>query len=103
MRLQLERELKGHLLTLRERYLLTGRKPRRVAELLTSSVAGFLVLFHAALRVFQEEVPRHKLEALALLATHISFDPQPFREIDALKHGRRKHANSIPNRFSSPT
>ena len=44
LRQQLERELKGHLLTLRERYLLTGRKPQRVAELLTSSVAGFLVV-----------------------------------------------------------
>ena len=54
LRLQLERELKGHLLALRERYLLTGGNPRRVAELLTSSVAGFLVLFRAACGSFKK-------------------------------------------------
>ena len=45
LRLQLERELKGHLLALRERYLLAGGNPQRVAELLTSTLSGFLVLF----------------------------------------------------------
>ena len=75
---------------LRERYLLTGGRPKRVAELLTSSVAGFLVLFRAVLRLFQEDVPAAKADALRLLAEHIPFDPQPLLEIDALKHRRRK-------------
>jgi hypothetical protein len=96
LRRQLERELQGHLLVLRERYLLTGGKPKRVAELLTSSVAGFLVLFRAALRLFQENVPRQKIEAMHLLAQHIPFDPQPLVEIDALKHGRRKLRDILP-------
>ena len=96
LRLQLERELKGNLLALRERYLLTGGKPKLVAELLTSSVAGFLVLFRAALRLFQEDVPAHKIDALRLLAQHIPFDPQPLLEIDALKHRRRKPREVAP-------
>ena len=90
LRLQLERELKEKLLALRERYLLTGGKPKRVVELLASSVAGFLVLFRAVLRLFQEDVPAHKVEALRLLAGHIRFDPQPLVQADELRHGRRK-------------
>ena len=96
LRLQLERELKGHLLALRERYLLAGGNPRRMAELLTSTLSGFLVLFRAALRLFQEDVPRQKLESLRLLATHVPFDPQPLVEIDALKHRRRKLREVVP-------
>ena len=90
LRLQIERDLKAKLLVLREGYLLTGGKRAAVLELLTSSVAGFLVLFRAALRLFQDEVPAHKLDALQLLTGHIKFDPHPLREVDALRHRRRK-------------
>jgi hypothetical protein len=96
LRLQLERELKEKLLALRERYLLTGGKPRRVLELLTGSVAGFLVLFRAVVRLFQEDVPAHKVEALRLLAQHIPFDPRPLVEVDELRHRRRKPRDVVP-------
>ncbi len=96
LRLQLERELKEKLLVLRERYLLTGGSPKRVAELLTSSIASFLVLFRAVLRLFQEDVPAAKADALRLLAERIPFDPQPFLEIEALKHRRRKLREVVP-------
>ena len=94
--LQLERELKGKLLTLREQYLLSGGRPKRVAELLVSSVAGVLVVLCAALRLFQEDVPAHKVEALRLLSRHIPFDPQPLVEIEDLKHRRRKLREVVP-------
>jgi hypothetical protein len=97
LRLQLERELKGKLLALRERYLLTGGRPKRLFELMVSSLAGFLVLVRAALRLFQEDVPATKLEALRLLATHLAFDPQPLLDVHELKHRRRK-----PREFSAP-
>ncbi|MFZ1935896.1 MAG: hypothetical protein WCB27_13890 [Thermoguttaceae bacterium] len=94
--LQIERELKVHLLRLREGYLLAGGKPRLVADLLTSSIAGFLVLFRAALRLFQEDVPRHKTDAMQSLAQHIPFDPRPLLEIDALRHRRLKRRDVDP-------
>ena len=96
LRLQLERELKTKLLSLRGHYLLTGGRPKLIVELLTSSIAGFLVLFRAALRLFQEEVPAGKIDALRLLTQHIRFDPQPLLEIDALKHRRRKPREIVP-------
>ena len=96
LRLQLERELKEKLLALREGYLLTGGSPKSVFTLLTASVASFLVLFRAALRLFQEDVPREKIDAVQLLAEHIAFDPRPLVEIDAIKHRRRKPREVAP-------
>jgi hypothetical protein len=96
LRLQLERELKEKLLALREGYLLTGGSPKRVLALLTASVASFLVLFRAALRLFQENVPREKIDAVKLLSQHIPFDPRPLVEIDAIKHRQRKPREVAP-------
>jgi hypothetical protein len=95
--MQLERELQGKLLALREGYLHTGGKSKRVIGLLTASVAGFLVLFRAALRLFQEEVPAAKADALAQLARHIPFDPQPMVIVNDLKRRRRRAGE-----FSAP-
>ena len=90
LRLELERELKAKLLHLRESYLLASAKPRRVVELLVASLSAFLVLFRASLRLFQDDVPVRKLDALQALAAHIAFDPQVFHTVQELKEGRLK-------------
>ncbi len=96
LRLQLERELKGKLLALRERYLLTGGRPRHVVRLLTASLPGFLVLFRAAVRLFRDEIPAGKLAALDALTEYIPFDPGPFTEVYDLKHRRPKVRETAP-------
>jgi len=88
LRLQLERELKGKLLSLRRRYVQTRGDGQRLSDLMAASLSTFLVLFRAALRLFQPRVPPTKIEALAELAQHISFDPLPFRRVYAMKEGR---------------
>ncbi|HTI52475.1 MAG TPA: hypothetical protein VL475_16035, partial [Planctomycetaceae bacterium] len=87
LRLQLERELKGKLLSLRRHYLATRGDNRQIVALMTASLTTFLVLFRGALRLFQPQVPAAKLEALTSLAKHVSFDPQPFRTVHELKTG----------------
>jgi hypothetical protein len=89
LRLQLEREFQGKLLALREGYLLTGGKPRRVVALLTSTLSGILVVFRAALRLFRESVPASKLDALRLLADQVGFDAEPWLTVEALKRESR--------------
>ena len=89
LRLQLEREFKGKLLALREGYLVTEGKPKRVAALLISSLSGVLVVFRAALRLFRQSIPASKLDALRLLAEQIPFDPEPWLTVDALKRSQR--------------
>jgi hypothetical protein len=96
LRLELERELTANLLRVRERALLTGDKPRRVIDLLTSSLSTFLVLSRAALRLYRADVPLRKMEALEALATQIGFDPQVFRTVQELKEGRRQPREVVP-------
>jgi hypothetical protein len=45
------------------------------------SLSTFLVLFRAALRLYQDSVPDTKLEALHALAQHIPFDTAPFERL----------------------
>jgi len=90
VRLELERELKAKLLHLRESYLLAAGRAGRVLGLLTVSLSTFLVLFRAALRLYQTDVPTQKLDAARALAAHISFDPQVFLTVQELKAGRLK-------------
>ncbi len=90
LRLQIEHELRGKLIKLRQHYLLAGRKPKTVADLMIESLSSFLVLFRAALRLFEDPVPLKKLEALEKLATHIAFDVSVFKTIQQLKDGSTK-------------
>lgn len=90
LRLQLEHELKSKLIHLREQYLLTGGRNRAVQDLMVNSLSTFLVLFRAVLRLFEERVPAHKMDALKQLAGHIACEPQVFEEVQDVKIGKRK-------------
>lgn len=85
LRIQLEREMKGKLLELREAFLNAQGKPRRLRALLVGSLPAFLVLFRAAVRLYQEEPPARKLDAVRNLAGHIPFDPAVFETIHKLR------------------
>ncbi|HEY2893949.1 MAG TPA: hypothetical protein VGJ16_07045 [Pirellulales bacterium] len=81
LRLAVERELTGKLLALRGKYAIVADDPRTVKQLMLGSLSTFLVLFRAALRLYQPEVPSTKLEATQALARYIDFDPQPFERL----------------------
>ncbi len=88
LRLQIEHELRSKLLTLREQYLLTQGRPKLLKNLMIQSLSSFLVLFRAALRLFDQEVPAHKLEAVKQLAKRLDFDTKAFELIHSLKQGQ---------------
>lgn len=90
LRLQIEHELRGKLIQLRQRYLLTQGKPKAVVELMVQSLSTFLVLFRAALRLFEKTVPQKKFEALDKLSTHLEFDGSVFQTVQQLKEGTKK-------------
>ncbi|QBG48542.1 nucleotidyltransferase domain-containing protein [Verrucomicrobia bacterium S94] len=90
LRLQIEHELRGKLIRLRQAYLLTGGKAKAVADLMVESLSTFLVLFRAALRLFEDEIPQKKFEALEKLGEHLSFDPSVFLTVQHLKDGTKK-------------
>jgi hypothetical protein len=64
---------------------------------MVQSLSTFLVLFRAALRLYQKSVPNIKLESLHALAKHIDFDTRPFERIFELKTQPRKG-----NRIAEP-
>ena len=90
LRLQIEHELRGKLIRLRQSYLLTGGKPKAVADLMMESLSTFLVLFRAALRLLEKEVPQKKMDALDKLASHLDFDAAVFKIVQQLKDGTKK-------------
>jgi hypothetical protein len=85
LRLAVERELTGKLLALRGKYAVVADDPRGVKQLMLGSLSTFLVLFRAALRLYQSEVPSTKLAATQALARYIDFDPQPFERLFEMK------------------
>ena len=60
LRLQLERELQEKLLRCARAICSRAGARNACSRFLTSSVASFLVLFRAALRLFQEDVPQER-------------------------------------------
>lgn len=103
LRHQLEYELKSKLIVLRERYLATGGAAQEVGELMIQSLANFLVLFRAALRLYQQNVPATKLEALHALSARLGFSTAVFEEVQRLRSGensaRDVNAASIFERY----
>ncbi len=87
LRFQVEHELKGKLLHLRDGYLVTNNKPKRIAELLVRSLSTFQLLFRAALRLYEFESKIGKIEAVVALGEHVTFDVDAFAQVQALKVG----------------
>jgi len=88
-RMQIERELKGKSLALRDQYVQAAGDQAAIARLLCDSLSSFLSLFRIALRLYQPHAPSRKLEAMQALAQHIPFDPQPFVTVEEIKERRR--------------
>jgi hypothetical protein len=90
LRHQIEHELKGKLIALREHYLLTQGKAAAVRELLIASIANFQVLARAALRLVQKDIPGDKAAATKQLAERLEIDLSAFAEVAEVKRGDRK-------------
>lgn len=85
LRIQLEHDLRSKLLYFRQRYISTCQDPQRLTGVLVGSISTFLVLFRAAITLYDVEVPERKQDALEKLATFIAFDPRPFQTLLQLK------------------
>lgn len=87
LRLQLESELKGKLIALREGYFACDGKPKALGELVVASLSNFQVLMRAALRLHGLDTPKQKNEVIDVLAARINFDTEPFKQAAQLKAG----------------
>jgi predicted nucleotidyltransferase len=87
LRHQVEHELKAQLIQLRREYLLTKGHSSAVIRLMEKSMSTFLVLFRAALRLYQSTVPVQKMEALKALTAYIPLQVDFFQTIHQVKAG----------------
>ncbi|UCG11100.1 MAG: hypothetical protein JSU72_11080 [Deltaproteobacteria bacterium] len=87
IRMQCERELKGKLLLLRERYVETGGKARILKQLLSASLPTFIFVFKALLYLLDKEVPATKEETVTMLAKGLELDAGLFQTLLRIRAG----------------
>ena len=86
LRLQLEQQVMGKLLQLRQGALLAGTDGGRQVTLLGASITTIMVLFRAVLRLAGEPVPGDASLVAERVATLGGFNAAPF--VSALRHHR---------------
>ena len=97
LRLQLEQQVMGKLLQLRQGVLLAGTDAKRQLELLTASVSTILVLFRAVLRLKGEQPSGTKAAISERVGMLAGFDASPFMKAIAHHTGETRLAASEAN------
>ena len=90
LRLQLEQQVMGKLLQLRQGALLAGMDGGRQATLIGASVGTIMVLFRTVLRLAGETVPAHGGPVVERVAALAGFNPAPFLRALRYKRGDEK-------------
>ena len=86
LRLQLEQQVMGKLLQLRQGALLAGTESKRQIELLTASVSTIMVLFRAVIRLHGESLHGDNAAIAKRVGQLASLDADPFLRV--LRHQR---------------
>src|SRR5215211_3650538 len=84
LRLQIEQQVMGKLLQLRQGALLAGTDGKRQTELVSASLSTMMVLFRAVLRLHGERPPADNATTATRVGALGGFDPAPF--VRAVKH-----------------
>jgi hypothetical protein len=90
VRMQCERELKGKLLLLRERYVETGGKANALRSILSETVPTFVFVFKGLLYLLDREVPTTKEETISQLADGLNVDEELFLTLLRIRKGTLK-------------
>ena len=90
VRMQCERELKGKLLLLRERYVGTKGKTKALKSLISGTFPTFIFVFKGLLYLLDREVPATKRETVSTLAKALDLDQELFLSLLQIKEGNLK-------------
>ena len=90
IRMQCERELKGKLLLLRERYVETGGKTKTLRQLISASVPTFIFVFKGLIYLLGKEIPITKQETVTMLARELDLDEELFLSLLQISSGELK-------------
>lgn len=87
VRLQCERELRGKLLLLKERYVETRGKTIALRRLIARTLPDFIFIFKGVLYLLDKDVPATKQETVRILAKELDLDQELFLSLLRLKEG----------------
>jgi len=90
IRMQCEREIKGKLLLLRERYVETRGKVKILKELISASVPTFIFVFKGLLYLLDKEIPETRQETVSVLAQELDLDEKLFLSLLRIEAGALK-------------
>lgn len=88
LRLQIERELKGKLILLREGYLENRGKVKPSGQLIARSITAFIAIFKALVYLKQPSVPADGRETIKALSRYFDFDANIFLKCLDIKEGK---------------
>ena len=94
LRLQVERELKGKLLHLRQRFLETEGKEKQLRELIRVSLTAFLSSFKALLYLMGLDIPRERRDIITAAAKAVGVEPAVFMKCTAIREGVDKFSTT---------
>jgi hypothetical protein len=89
LRRQLEHELRGKVLRLRQAFVAVHHDPRALGAALTGTVAGFLTMLRALLRLTGREAPGERTALVGAAATLVGFNAVPVAELAVAARDRR--------------
>ncbi|TET94826.1 MAG: hypothetical protein E3J28_01840 [Desulfobacteraceae bacterium] len=94
LRLQCEREIKGKLLLLREGFLETEGKQKRIKELINASITAFISIFSGLLYLKGIEIPLTRREIIQFVAKEIPINQEIFMRCLDIKQDKKKFSSS---------
>jgi len=86
LRIQVEQQVLGKLLQLRQGVLLAGGMPKRQLSLLEDSLSTRMVVFRGVVRLHGERPPADYVALAQRVGTMAGFDPAPF--VRVVRHAR---------------
>jgi hypothetical protein len=89
VRRQLEHELRGKVVRLRQAFLTTSTHPAALGQAILGSVSGFLTMLRALLRVSGEVAPSERTALIAAAAARVGFDAGPVTALALAARERR--------------
>jgi hypothetical protein len=97
LRLQCERELKGKILHLREGFLETEGKEKRIRALIKISLTAFISIFKALLYLEEVKIPSSRREVIKSVAEEFGINSDVFLKCVDIKEDKRNFSSSEIN------
>ncbi len=99
LRLQCEREIMGKLLLLRERFLETGGRPRRLRDLIAESITALISIFGGLLYLKGRQIPPSRREVVEALAREFPVGAGVFMRCLDIKEGGKVPSSEMQDIF----